>query len=48
MIIKETSLKDKSLYLIRDTRKSDMTENQWMEYIKNNNGKTCKIEILER
>ena len=48
MIIKETSLKDKELFLIRNTAKSTMNENQWMEYIKNNNGKTCKIEILEK
>lgn len=48
MIIKETSLKDKNLFLIRNTKETDMTENQWIEYIKNNNGKTCKIEILER
>ena len=48
MIIKETSLKDKELFLIRDTKKSTMSESQWMEYIRNNNGKTCKIEILEK
>ena len=48
MIIKETSLKDGTLFLIRDTKRSDMTDRQWKEYIKNNNGKTCKIEILSK
>lgn len=48
MIIKETSLKNKELFLIRDTKKTTMSEAKWTEYIKNNNGKTCKIEILEK
>lgn len=48
MIFKETSLKNNSLYLIRDTKETTMTDKQWKEYIKNNNGKTCKIEIISK
>lgn len=47
MIFKETSLRDKELFLIRNTKETDMSEELWMRYIENNNGKTCKIEILE-
>lgn len=48
MIIKETSLKDKELFIIRNTKESNMNEEQWLRYIENNNGKTCKIEVLEK
>ena len=48
MIFKETSLKDEKCFLIRDTKKTTVSDEQWMRYIENNNGKTCKIEILEK